>query len=273
MSSIYFRNTFQRSFGTFPLKGEELRTALRIALDVGYRAIDTAQSYENEAEVGQVLAESGIPRDALCITTKVRPDNFGAGVFTASVERSLSALRVDQVDVLLLHWPPLGGDISRSLALLEQARERGLTKHVGVSNYTAAMMRRAAALATGPIITNQVEFHPLLNQEILLAAAAETKIPLASYCSVARGEAPQVPLIGELAKCYGVSAGQIVLRWILQKGVSINTMSTNRQRIAQNFDVMGFTLSSIDMERIDRLGAAGRRLITKELTPYAPEWD
>ena len=273
MSSIYFRRSFQRGFGTFPLKGEELRLALLTALDVGYRAIDTAQSYENEDEVGAVLAKSRIPRDELCITTKVRPENFGENVFIASVERSLSELRVDQVDVLLLHWPPLDGDIGRPLALLAQARERGLTKYIGVSNYTAAMMRRAAALSIGPIVTNQVEFHPLLNQVTLLAAAAETQIPLASYCSVARGEVFQVPLFDELARNYGVSAGQIVLRWILQKGVSINTMSTSRQHIEQNFDLMGFTLSSVDLARIDKLGTANRRLVTRELTPYAPEWD
>jgi 2,5-diketo-D-gluconate reductase B len=273
MSSIYFHQTFQRAFGTFPLQGETLRAALRIALDVGYRAIDTAQSYGNEAEVGSVLAEFGVARNELCITTKVRPENFGANVFIASVERSLSDLRVDQVDVLLLHWPPLDGDISRPLALLEQARDRGLTKYIGVSNYTATMMRRAAALSTGPIVTNQVEFHPLLNQDTLLAAAAETGISLASYCSVARGEVFQVPLFNNLARSYGVSAGQIVLRWILQKGVSINTMSTSRQHIEHNFDLMGFTLSSVDMARIDRLGTANRRLVTRELTPYAPEWD
>jgi 2,5-diketo-D-gluconate reductase B len=273
MSSIYFRKMFQRSFGTFPLKGEELRAALRTALDVGYRAIDTAQSYENEAEIGAVLATSRIPRGELCITTKVRPDNFGEHVFIGSVERSLSDLRVSQVDVLLLHWPPLDGDISGPLALLVQARDRGLTKYIGVSNYTSAMMRRAAAISNAPIVTNQVEFHPLLNQDVLLAAAYETGIPLASYCSVARGEALQVPLIAELAKNYEVSAGQIVLRWILQKGVSINTMSTSHQHIEHNFDVMGFTLSSVDMARIDRLGEANRRLVTKELTPFAPEWD
>ena len=167
---------------------------------MGYRAIDTAQSYGNEAEIGSILAELGVARDELCITTKVRPENFGQDVFIASIERSLSDLRIDCVDVLLLHWPPLDGDISRPLALLDQARERGLTKHVGVSNYTSPMMRQAAVLAGGPLVTNQVEFHPLLNQDILLAAAAETGIPLASYCSVARGEVFAVPLFDELAK-------------------------------------------------------------------------
>jgi 2,5-diketo-D-gluconate reductase B len=273
MPSIYFRNSFQRAFGTYPLKGESLRAALRTAVEVGYRAIDTAQSYGNEADVGAVLGELGIARDELCITTKVRPDNFGDDVFIASVERSLSDLRLDYVDVLLLHWPPPDGDIARTFARLEDARERGLTKHVGVSNFTAAMMRQAAAAARGPIVTNQVEFHPLLNQDVLLAAAVETGIPLASYCSVARGEVLTVPLIDELAKGYGVTAGQVVLRWILQKGVSINTMSTRAEHIRHNFDVLGFTLSSIDMARVDRLGVAKRRIVTRDLTPFAPIWD
>ena len=271
--SIYFTKSFQRAFGTWPLKGAEGRAALRAALDVGYRAIDTAQMYGNEADVGQVIAEAGIPRSELCITTKVTPGNFAPDRFLASVESSLKYLGVDQVDVLLLHWPPAGGDIIPSLTLLNAAHQQGMAAHIGISNYTAAMMRIARDTVDAPLVCNQVEFHPLLNQDTLLAAAADTGIPLASYCSVARGAVFQEPLFAEIGADVGKSAAQVVLRWILQKGVSVNTMSTNPANIAANFDVMDFVLSSVHMARIDALTAKNYRIVTKDIVPHAPEWD
>lgn len=271
--SIYFEKTHQRSFGTFPLKGDDLANALGCALDVGYRSIDTAQMYENEAEVGAVLAECGIPREDLCVTTKVHPDNFDEDRFLRSVEESLKKLRLDCVDALLLHWPPIGGDVRPSLKLLETALKKQLTRNIGVSNYTARMMREAAHVADAPIVTNQVEFHPLLDQSILLSAAAETGIPLASYCSVARGAVFKHAIFEEIGRRYGKSAGQVVLRWILQKGVSINTMSTKPANIRANFDVMDFTLSSVDMARIDAMTATNQRIVHAGLVPWAPDWD
>ncbi|MCO5091683.1 aldo/keto reductase [Bosea sp. (in: a-proteobacteria)] len=273
MSSIYFRKSFQRSFGTYPLKGEALKDALRHALAAGYRAIDTAQSYENEAEVGQVIAESGIPRDDFCITTKVRAANFGPDEFLPSVETSLRALGLSFVDVLLLHWPPIGGEVRPSLEWLQKAKERGYARHIGVSNYTIGMMKIAKDHIEGPIVTNQVEFHPLLDQGKLLSAASELAIPLASYCSVARGAIFKHDLFAQLGEAYGKEAGQIALRWILQKGVSINTMSTKPDHIRHNFEIMDFTLSSVDMARIDALTATNLRLTTRDRTPFAPDWD
>ena len=135
------------------------------------------------------------------------------------------------------------------------------------------MMRDARSIIDAPIVTNQVEFHPLLNQNTLLAAATETGIPLSSYCSVARGEVFKYPLFAEIGAGYGKSAAQVILRWILQKGVSINTMSTKPENIRANFDVMDFTLSSIDMARIEAMTATGYRVVTKDKVPIAPEWD
>lgn len=271
--SIYFQKTHQRSFGTYPLKGVELTAAMKAAVDVGYRSFDSAQMYGNEADVGAGLAETGVPRDELCLTTKVHPDNFGDDKFLPSVEKSLKDLRLDYVDVLLLHWPPLDGKIAAPLKLLEKARREGLTRHVGVSNYTARMMREAASAIDTPLATNQVEFHPLLNQDKLLAAAAETGIPLSSYCSVARGKVFSYPLFTELAEAYGKSPAQIVLRWILQKGVSINTMSTKPDNIRANFDIMDFTLSNVDLARIDAMTVANYRIVGKKAVVWAPDWD
>lgn len=271
--NIVFEKNHQRAFGTFPLKGEVLRAAIEAAIAAGYRAFDTAQMYQNEADTGAALAGCGIPRDQLCITTKVGVENFTPETFMPSVEASLRALRVDLVDILLLHWPTPGGDIAQSLRLLEEAQIRGLTRHIGLSNYTAAMMRQARSIVSVPLVENQVEFHPLLDQSVLMVAATETGIPLSSYCSVARGEVFKYPLFAEIGAAYGKSAAQVVLRWILQKGVPINTMSTKPENIRANYDVMDFILSAIDMARIDALTATGYRIIGKNLIPYAPDFD
>ncbi len=271
--NICFQKTFQRAFGTYPLSGKTLSDAIAIAADVGYRAFDTAQMYGNEADTGAALAACGIVRRDMCITTKVHPDNFTQSAFLPSVEKSLKDLRIAAVDLLLLHWPPIGGDIKPSLKLLQTALDKGLTKNIGVSNYTVQMMRDATAIVDAPIVTNQVEFHPLMDQSKLLAGAAETGIPLSSYSSVARGEVFKYPLFAEIGAGYGKSAGQVVLRWILQKGVSLNTMSTNPANIRANFDIMDFTLSSIDMARIEALTHTGYRIVTSDLVPWAPIWD
>lgn len=271
--SIYFTETYQRCFGTFPLKGNELHDAVSHAAQIGYRAFDTAQMYGNEKDTGSALKATGLRRDKILITTKVDLSNFSDDKFLPSVEQSLKLLEIDCADVLLLHWPPADGKIQEPLQLLEKAHKAGLAKHIGVSNFTAQMMRDAKQMIETPIVTNQVEFHPLLNQDILLNAAIDTGIPLASYCSVARGEVFKNPEFGKIGKRYNKSAAQIVLRWILQKGVSINTMSTKRENLRANFDVMDFTLSNIDMARIDAMTHQNYRIVTKELVPYAPDWD
>ena len=271
--NIYFQKTHQRAFGTFPLRGDDVRSAILAAADVGYRAFDTAQMYENETETGEALEATRIPREELCITTKVHPDNFTGDRFIPSVRESLGKLRVDQVDVLLLHWPPADGQVKPSLELLQRAHDLGLARNIGVSNYTVRMLHDAVTTLDAPVVTNQVEFHPLLNQDVLLSGANEVGVPLSAYCSVARGEVFRHPEFAGIGKPYGKTAGQVVLRWILQKGVSVNTMSTNAGNIRANFDIMDFTLSHIDMARIDMLTRTGYRIVTADLVPWAPEWD
>ncbi len=271
--NTFFRRSQGRLFGTYPLKGEGLANAVSHALAAGYRAFDTAQMYLNEKDLGEVLANCGTPRDDLTIITKVHPDNFSETRFMTSVEQSLRDLRIGKADLLLLHWPPIGGDIAPSLKLLEQAQKHGLAGEIGISNYTAQMMRDATRIIDTPLATNQVEFHPLLDQSKLLAAARDAGIPLCSYSAVARGEVFKHALFNELAEAYGRTAGQIVLRWILQKGVVVNSMSTNPENIRANWEIADFTLSSIDMARIDGLNAVNFRVVTKALVPWAPEWD
>lgn len=271
--TCYFQKNFQRAFGTFPLKKEKLTNALNCAIQTGYRAIDTAQMYGNEIETGNCIADSGIARDEFLITTKVKPENFDISLFMPSVEQSLTDLNIDCIDVLLLHWPPGDGNIEPSLKLLNAAADEGLAKNIGISNYTSQMMRDALQLTNHALVTNQVEFHPLLNQDILLATAEETGIPLSSYCSVARGEVFNQPLFDELAAAYNKSAGQIVLRWIVQQGVSVNTMSTNPKNIEANYNIIDFELSVKDMEKINALTKKNYRIVNDSIVPWAPDWD
>lgn len=271
--NIYFQQTYQRAFGSFPLKEQACKDAIAIALAVGYRAFDTAQMYQNEVAVGEALANGGIARPELCITTKVGIENFGEDRFLASVEQSLRDLRTDYVDALLLHWPAPDGNIAPSLRLLEKTLHLGLARNIGISNFTAQMMRDAKSIVDAPLTVNQVEFHPLLNQDILLSTAVETGIPLSSYCSVARGKVFENPLFAEIGKNYGKSAGQVALRWILQKGIPLNTMSTKPENIRANFDIMDFVLSSIDMARIEALTHTNYRIVGRDLVPYAPIFD
>ncbi len=271
--SIYFTKNFQRAFGTFPLTGDALRHALELALDAGYRAIDTAQLYKNEQDVGATLETSGIPADDLLLTTKVMHTHFTESQFLDSVKRSLDHLKRDRVDVLLLHWPPADGDVQPSLALLREAQLLGLTQHIGVSNYTAAMMRTAKALLDVPLVVNQVEFHPLLNQSVLLAAAQETGIPLSSYCSVARGLVFQEQLLRDIAQKTGKTVAQVTLRWILQQGVSVTTMSTSAANLRNNYAIDDFTLSAEDMATIDTLTHSCVRIVDSKKVPWAPVWD
>ncbi|MCY3879595.1 MAG: aldo/keto reductase [Rhodobacteraceae bacterium] len=271
--SIYFQNSYQRAFGTFPLQGDIARQAILAAAEAGYRAFDTAQMYGNQIETGEALKATGVAREDLCVTTKVDPENYAGSRFMASVDQSLRELQLDYVDVLLLHWPPRNGRIEPSVKQLLSAHDRGLAKHIGVSNYTIRMMHDAQSITDGLIITNQVEFHPLLNQDRLLAGADEAGIPLSSYCSVARGEVFKHPEFAVIGDAYGKNAAQVVLRWILQKGVSVNTMSTKPENIRANFDIMDFTLSSPDMARIGKLTQTNYRIVDRNLVPWAPDWD
>lgn len=271
--NTFFRRSLGRLFGTYPLKGERLAHAVACALETGYRAFDTAQMYGNEKDLGDILANGPLPQRDLYIITKVHPDNYAEDRFMKSVEQSLRDLRISKADLLLLHWPPAEGSILPSLSLLEKAHRQGLAAEIGVSNYTSGMMRQARNTLEVPVATNQVEFHPLLDQSKLLAAATETGIPLCSYSAVARGEVFKHAIFGELAAAYGKTPGQIVLRWILQKGVVVNTMSTNPDNIRANWAIDSFTLSSIDMDRIGRLQAVNYRVVTRKAVPWAPEWD
>ena len=271
--SFYFVNGFERTFGTFPLRGETLRRSVLSALAVGYRSFDTAQMYDNEADLGSAIEEAGTDREDICITTKVMRANNSPDRFLPSVEESLRKLKTDYVDVLLLHWPDQFGENSLALEFLQRAMDKGYARNIGLSNYTIAMMEDAVLRLDAPVATNQVEFHPLLDTTKLLDAANRLGIPLSSYCSLARGEAVKDSVLQGMGRRYRRTAAQICLRWILQKGVSLNTMSTSRRNQANNFNIMDFALAGPDMVAIDACMKRNLRLVDRSVLPTAPEWD
>ena len=273
MSRLY-QGVYQRLFGTWPLTGDDARRSIVSAAEIGYRAFDTAQMYGNEADVGRALKDTGLPREQILVQTKVHPDNYAESDFLSSVERSLAALGLDQVDILLLHWPPVGGAVERPLDRLNAALQKGFCREIGVSNFTVAMLKTAQARLDAPLATNQVEFHPLLDQSRLLAGASAIGVPLSAYCSVAKGRVFDHSILADIGAPNGKSAAQVALRWTLQKGVAPVTMSTKAANQRANFDIMDFTLSNAEMAAIDALAVAtNHRIVDADRIAWAPAWD
>lgn len=264
-----------RGFGTHRMSpdagGVEI---ISNALEVGYRHFDTAQLYGSEPSVGEAIANSDVAREELFICTKVLPANMASEtLFLESVEQSLRELRVAQVDLLLLHWPPLAEDKRRlALEILAKTVDLGLTEHIGISNFTATMMREAVACLDRPLLCNQVEFHPLLDQQILQTAATETGMTLTAHCPLARGAVFAHSLLTEIGSKYGKDAAQVSLRWIMHQGVTPLVRSTKRERMATNFASLDFELTADEQAQITSL-ACGHRCITSKSWPAAPVWD
>jgi 2,5-diketo-D-gluconate reductase B len=245
--------------GTWELRGRACVRAVEHALALGYRHVDTAQGYDNEAEVGEGLRRSGIPRDQVFLTTKVRPRHFRHADLLRSTEASLAALGVDAVDLLLLHWPNPDVPLEETLGALHEARTRGLTRHVGVSNFAPSLLRRA--VAAGPTLTNQVEYHPFLSQGALLELADALDLLVTAYSPVARGRVLHDPTLVAIGERHAKSAAQVALRWLLQQPRVVTIpKSASPENQAANFDVFDFELDADEMAAIDGLDR-GERLV------------
>ncbi|MEJ8814185.1 2,5-didehydrogluconate reductase DkgB [Variovorax ureilyticus] len=259
--------------GTFRLKGQTVIDSVRNALDVGYRAIDTAQIYGNEADIGQAIAESGVARSSLFLTTKIWTDNLPASKLIPSLRDSLSKLRTDQVDLTLIHWPSPGGAVplAETLRALAEAKAEGLTKQIGVSNFTIALLRQAIALAgREAIATNQVEISPYLQNRKLAAFAREEGIHLTSYMTLAYGKVLQEPVLTAIADRHGATPAQVALAWALRQGWSVIPSSTRRENLQGNLKAMQMHLDDEDMAAIGALDR-NERLANPE--GLAPQWD
>jgi len=259
--------------GTFRLKGQTVIDSVRNALDVGYRAVDTAQIYENEAEVGQTIAESGVARDELFITTKIWIANFHHDALLDSLRESLRKLRTDHVELTLIHWPSPKDAVPMAeyLGALAEAKSQGLTRQIGISNFTIAQTRQAIEiLGAGAIATNQIEVHPYLQNRALIAFLKDQGIHVTAYMSLAYGEVLKDPVIQAIAERHQATPAQVALAWALQQGFAVIPSSTKRDNLAGNLLAADLRLSDEDMAQIATLDR-GHRLANPEA--IAPAWD
>jgi diketogulonate reductase-like aldo/keto reductase len=257
--------------GTWQGRGESCVHAVKSALECGYAHIDTAARYDNEREVGEGLRASGRARDSYFVTTKVWYTDIADGPLQRSAEASLTRLGLDAVDLLLVHWP--NGDIplADTLRALCEARRRGLARHVGVSNFPVRLLDEAVTRATEPLVANQCEYHPYLDQSRVAEACRRHGMAFISYSPFGSGTLLDEPVIRKIATRLGRSPAQVVLRWHLQQpGIAAIPRSGHPGRIAQNLDVLDFELDAHDMVAIFALARAQGRVINPE---WAPQWD
>lgn len=258
--------------GTYRLKEDVAFQAVTTALELGYRTVDTAQMYENEAAVGKAIAESPVSRDEVFLTTKVWVDQLSKAHFRASVEQSLARLNMSSVDLLLVHWPAPEGDVPMEeyLGELKAAQDAGLTRHIGVSNFTTAQIDQALEiLGPGSLLTNQIEVHPYLHNRRLVDHCQKRDILVTGYMPLAVGRVSDDPVLTAIAENKGASPAQVALAWIRQRGIITIPSSTKRKHLQSNLSAMDLELTVSEMNRIDTLDQ-GLRLANPS---FAPEWD
>lgn len=256
--------------GTYDIDGDTA-ALVAAALTEGYRHVDTAQLYGNEEEVGRGIRESGVPRAEVFVTTKIMPEHHEPEAFRKAAHESLRRLGLDHVDLLLLHWPSRDVPLAETLPVLDELIEAGLVRHGGVSNFTIALLDEAREAMRHPIATNQIEYHPFIPQQKLVAAMDERGIPLTAYAPIARGEVMRDETIREIAGAHDMTPVQIALAWILAKGGIAIPRTSNADRLAGNLAAAEITLSEGEIARIDGLSRPGGRTISP--ADLAPDWD
>lgn len=258
--------------GTWTLEGRACAALVSAALAVGYRHVDTAAMYGNEEAVGAGLRASGVRRDDVFVTTKVWWTDLRTRDLRRSAEASLRRLGLDHVDLLLIHWPNPGISLAETIEALNRTRDDGLARHIGVSNFPTTLLAEAVRLSAVPLVANQVENHPYLDQRKVLAACRAQGLAMVSYCPIHRGgglfaESP----VAAAAAAHGRTPAQIVLRWhVQQQGVVAIPRTTRRERLAENAAIFDFSLSPDEMDAISALRGSGTRLCDDS---FSPDWD
>ncbi len=262
----------QLGFGTWNHLGDAAYNCVTAALEVGFRHLDCAEGYNNEEHVGRAIADSGVKRSELFITTKVAPEHFGPGQVMPHAKASLEKLRVDKVDLLLLHWPSIGDafDVKDYVAQLGEVYDAGLATHIGVSNFTKKYLDAAIKILDGrPITTNQVEIHPLFQNRIIVDYTRSKGISTTAYSPLARGAVNSNATLLEIAAKHDASAGQIALAFLMAEGHVVIPSSSNKARIAENFTSQHLKLSDAEVATIRSIDE-GLRLVNGA---WCPVWD
>jgi 2,5-diketo-D-gluconate reductase B len=256
--------------GTWELRGRICARMVKEAIRIGYRHIDTAAMYDNERAVGEGLRASGVKRDEVFITTKVWQSDLRARDFERSTRNSLSELKLEQVDLLLIHWPNSSIPLAETIGALCKMKREGLTRHVGVSNFTVTLIEEAARLATEPLICNQIECHPYLDQSKVMAASRKQGMAVVAYSPIARGQARADAVLARIGKAHGKSAAQVCLRWLVQQGIVVIPRTSRPERLKENFALFDFQLSPAEMAEIATLATPRGRIVDWS---GGPAWD
>jgi 2,5-diketo-D-gluconate reductase B len=256
--------------GTWELRGRTCARIVEQALRLGYRHIDTAQVYENEREVGDGLRASGVRRDDVFVTTKIWTTHFAPNDLERSAKESLVRLRMAEVDLLLLHWPNPHVPLAETLGALAHAKRMGLARHIGVSNFTVALIGEAVKASPEPLVCDQVEYHPYLDQAKVKQACAANGLALVAYSPVAKGKIRNDATLLRIGRDHRKSPAQICLRWLVQQNVSAIPRTSRVERLSENIDIFDFELSEQEMGEISALASAKGRLTD---FGFAPKWD
>ncbi len=265
----------QIGLGTMTLKEDVCVQAVKTALQAGYTHLDTAAFYGNEKENGEGLRASGIKRDDVFICTKVRENNLTPENFVKSLDQSLANLQLPYVDLLLIHWNNKDIPFSVSIPSLCKAKKDGKAKHIGVANFTTKMLDDAWAVTTEPLVCNQIEMHPFINQDKVVAASKKHGMAVVAYCPIARGKVQGSQDFGadaleRIAKAHNKSAAQVSLRYLVQMGVCAIPRTATPDHLKANLDVFDFKLSDAEMAELKKLNATNMRVVNP---PHAPVWD
>lgn len=256
--------------GTYRLHDDKCKNAVRTALDIGYRHIDTAQMYKNERVIGEALGISNVDREDIFLTTKIWHTNLDPEDVLQTTEESLRNLNTGYVDLLLIHWPNEQYKLEKTIEAMLVLRDQGKAMNIGVSNFPLPMLKEVNDELRAPIFCEQIEFHPFIDQLDILDYAIEKDIMLTAYAPLAQGKAVNSEELAEIGASYGKSAAQIALRWLIeQENVVAIPKGSSREHIEENFDIFDFHLSDEDFQHIDDLRKTGR-LVNPS---FAPDWD
>ena len=256
--------------GTWDLRGRECARLVAQAIALGYRHFDTAQLYDNEREVGEGVRGSGVKREEIFVTTKVAPANLSPHALERSVKESIAALRLGEIDLLLLHWPNKEVPLAETMAALCRMKQQGFARHIGVSNYTVALLEEANKLATEPLVCNQFELHPFLDQTKVIAATRAHDMAVVAYSPIARGGAREDAVLARIGEAHGKSAAQVSLRFLVQQDIVVIPRTSKVERLAENIDLFDFRLSEAEMAEIARLAHPRGRIVD---WAWSPKWD
>ena len=256
--------------GTWELRGRTCARLVEQALKLGYRDIDTAQAYDNEREVGEGLRASKVRRDEVFVTTKIWTTHFAPNDLERSTRESLTRLRLTEVDLLLLHWPNPQVPLAETLGALAHAKKLGMARHIGVSNFTVALVDEAVAACPEPLVCDQVEYHPYLDQTKVREACARHGMAVVAYSPVAKGRVKKDETLARIGRAHGKTPAQVCLRWLVQQRVAAIPRTSRIERLSENIDIFDFALSEDEMQQIFRMGTARARLTDYG---FAPKWD